>query len=558
MQTKALLSPVLLGACLNVGCGAPESVDEVGQALREADDDADHDYTIGERLDRSPYLVDREIVDETLIESLDLSELELEKAPTVFIETYDEYAIAALIDPETGEMLAEAEAYTEFEEDGGGIRRISTLKLNEELLKVDIEVQFQVDPRLRLLLCDEVVWNRNDAGAGSLRQAVADVRNGGSVCFDPIEFETKTPLVLHSEILVAKNISFLGSTAGGVVIHSDGSERVFNLGAATDTVMRELSLAKGEANEGGLIKNRGTLSMRECATDDGDAQRGGAIFSDGGIVFLWDSVMETSEADQGGAVYCDDCRLYVDDTRVAGHTAGAGGAFYSDRGTVVIRNGSIVTQNYADEGGGLYAHSPGGVTGVLEIHGASYHYNLAQRGAGVFMEGGRLSVAADPFSSFPGAALSGNHAFQHGGGVYVDGGFVDVASSGSIRGNMSGSHGAGIYNAGQVSVVGQGEISNNEASGRGAGIYNIGSVDLYGTARIKDNQTDTDGGGVYNAGTMIHWDHGVRVMGNHARGRGGGIYNTDATNLQALVQMQVVNNTDDDPNTSNGNVYNAP
>ena len=545
MHTKAFLSPVLLGACLSIACGVSESTDEVGHSAREGDDEGGHDHTIGERLDRSPYLVDRKIIDETLIESLELSELELEKAPTVFIETYDEFAIASLIDPESGETLAEAEAYAEFEEDGGGIRRISTLKLNEELLKVDLEVQLQVDPRLRLLLCDEVVWNRNDQGAGSLRQAVADVRNGGSVCFDPVEFETKTPLVLHSEILVAKDISFLGSTAGGVVIHSDGSERLFNLGSATDTVMREISLAKGDANDGGLIKNRGTLSMRECATEDGNAQRGGAIYSDGGIVFLWDSVMEMSEADQGGAVYCDDCRLYVDDTRVAGHTAGAGGAFYSDRGTVIIRNGSIVTQNYADEGGGLYAHSPGGVTGVLEVHGASYHYNLAQRGAGVFMAGGRLTVAADPFSTFPSAAISGNHAFQQGGGVYVDGGFVDVESSGSIRGNMAGSHGAGIYNAGQVEVVGQGEISNNHASGRGGGIYNVGSVDLYDTARIEDNETDTHGGGVYNAGSMIHWDHGVRVTGNHADGDGGGIYNTSAQNLQALVQMQVVGNTND-------------
>lgn len=197
-------------------------------------------------------------------------------------------------------------------------------------------------------------------------------------------------------------------------------------------------------------KHESDVHGRRRAWTRTTTQRGGAIFSDGGMVFLRDRVMETSEADQGGAVYCDDCRLYVDDTRVASHTAGAGGAFYSDRGTVIIRNG----------------------------------------------------------------------------------------------------------NAGQVSVVGQGEISSNLASGRGAGIYNIGSVDLYGTARIKDNETDTEG--VYNVGTMIHWDHGVRVMGNHARGRGGGIYSTDATNLQALVQMQVVNNTDDDPSTPNGNVYNAP
>lgn len=552
MKMKPLHSLTVLALCMSGGCDAPATADEVGHDLRADDlDEGSEDYTVGDRLDQSPYLVEIEAGLDSWAQLLDLGALEAEESMTVFIETYGEHASARLLEPESGELLAEAEPFAEIEEDGGETRLISTLKIDPALAKGIMKVDFQPDPRARLLLCDEVVVNRNDSGPGSLRQAVADVRNGGSVCFDPIEFDSKAPLVLHSEILVAKDITFLGSTADGVVIDGDRTDRLFNLGTATNTVMRELFLGRGEAFEGGIIKNRGTLSMRECGVGEGAADRGGAIYSDEGIVYLWDSVVAGNEAGLGGAVYCDDCRLYVDDSQVSGNTAEQGGAFYSDLGTVVVRDGARVFQNSAEEGGGLYAHSPGGVTGALEIRGGSYHNNYATLGAGAFLLGGRLSVTSDPSNGTPYGAISGNISSEDGGGVYVEGGFVDVGPLASIRGNLAAGDGGGVYNLGQVSMTGHGKISNNQVGGRGGGVYNLGSVELRGDADIEDNTADGDGGGVYNDGYMVILDEPCRVRANLSGAQGGGVYNTSAGNLVALEQIQIVANAPD-------NVFDSP
>jgi len=74
------------------------------------------------------------------------------------------------------------------------------------------------------------VTNTNNAGAGSLRQAVQDAASG-----DSIRFQTglSGTIVLASEIVINKNLTIDGgNAAGGMMTISGGSAtRIFNVTA---------------------------------------------------------------------------------------------------------------------------------------------------------------------------------------------------------------------------------------------------------------------------------------------------------------------------------------
>lgn len=545
MTKIALQSTLLLIGSVALACEASDATDafdahEDSELELRASEEEPEDKSLGDRLDAMPYVLDVKALDGKWVETLDLTNFDPEKELSVFVESYGGYANVALRDPASSEVLAEAEQYAEFEEEGGESRFVSTIKIDPASLeKVELAVGVDFNPRISLLLCGEVVTSHSDSGPGSLRRALADVQNGGSICFDPITFESDTPVQLTSELLVGKDVSISATAANGAFIQGNNSERLFNLGAAREVSMRELFLSRGEASDGGLIKSRGNLFMRECAMQEGEAVRGGALYSDG-LVFLNDTAVNANEATNGGAVYCDDCRVYVDNSELKDNSAARGGAIYSDSASLEVRNGSQIYYNDAQHGGGLYVDSPGGVTGTLRVNGGSIRTNLAVRGGGVYLAGGRLTLEADPTGPGTPAAIAGNQA-EYGGGVYVDSGFLDIESLATVRANLATGNGAGVFNLGDLTMTGDAAILSNDTDGRGGGVYNGGYVYLHDRARIANNHASVYGGGVFNSGHLMIWDHPSRIELNDA-GHGGGLYNTSAASFDAL-DITIVNNT---------------
>jgi hypothetical protein len=131
----------------------------------------------------------------------------------------------------------------------------------------------------------------------------------------------------------------------------------------------------------------------------------------------------------------------------------------------------------------------------------------ADRGGGVFMEGGALTM-------FDNAAISGNSA-DCGGGVYMDGGVLTMSGNAAISGNYAVSDGGGVYVDGsgaQLLMEGaNAAISRNYADGYdlsgGGGVYVAGSdaqLLMEGeNAKISDNYSDKAGGGVNVAGDSM-------------------------------------------------------
>jgi hypothetical protein len=167
---------------------------------------------------------------------------------------------------------------------------------------------------------------------------------------------------------------------------------------------------------------------------------------------------------------------------------------------------------------------------VLRIESSVIHRNDADTGAGVAIVSGSAGAPTSDTALITGTIISDNKAID-GGGVYakIHGATVTIAE-GTVELNESSSRGGGVFaqlDDGATLMVSGSLLEHNDAS-RGAGAY--AKVFGESTLRLDqntfyDNEATSDGGGVY---AMVS-NANVEVLrsdfrSNDARGRGGGLY----------------------------------
>jgi hypothetical protein len=131
----------------------------------------------------------------------------------------------------------------------------------------------------------------------------------------------------------------------------------------------------------------------------------------------------------------------------------------NDRGTLLMKAGSLITGNvFYSNGGGVYVSSGGTVT----MSGGAVSGNTAGNG------GGGVYVSSGTFN-MNGGAISGNTAEIGGGGVAVFNGTFNM-NGGMIINNSADSLGGGVYSGGTFNMNG-GTISSNTAGNAGGGVY---------------------------------------------------------------------------------------
>ncbi len=111
-------------------------------------------------------------------------------------------------------------------------------------------------------------------------------------------------------------------------------------------------------------------------------------------------------------------------------------------------NASLIQDNQASEGGGLYADESSSTQATLRVEN-----NQAIRGGGLFLNGANSSTNAYVLPNSPsGAGIRNNLASEDGGGVFMTNGAsfeTQRTSPGQpeveLRGNRAGRHGGGLY-----------------------------------------------------------------------------------------------------------------
>ena len=330
------------------------------------------------------------------------------------------------------------------------------------------------------------VTSSADSGAGSLREALNVVNNGGTITLDGIAGQTIT---LLSPLAITRNIT-LEQGAGAVVkLSGNNAVQVLNISSAATVRLRGFTVQNGFAVEGGCIANAGRLTLEgmtlsACTAQGGldrrplprapiDA-RGGAVFNAAGATL---SVTGTS-------LFSSNRVLGGDGTNGINATETCVPILlicFSNQSTPGERGGTA-------QGGAIF--NAGTLTLVA---GASLRGNSAIGGKGG--NGGKACVCGpEP------ASVGGTGGLAQGGGLYNSGTWIPQAGS-SFVGNVAqgGIGGQGGNGNGFPSTT-----NNNQAQAGGVGgdsqggaVYlSLGNLSLPG--QFNSNTVTSGTGG--NAG----------------------------------------------------------
>ncbi len=182
------------------------------------------------------------------------------------------------------------------------------------------------------------VANGNDAGAGSLRQAIADACPGDTITFAPA---VTTVTLTSAELAIAKDLTIDGG-AGVAVARQAGSPefRIFNIAAGNTVVLDGLTISNGSAaSEGGGIFNAGTLTVVD-STVTGNASTagngGGGIANRGTLTFSNGTISNNTSAFTGGGVLqIDGGTMTLSHCLVSGNTAATDGGGLTSQSIIV-------------------------------------------------------------------------------------------------------------------------------------------------------------------------------------------------------------------------------
>jgi predicted outer membrane repeat protein len=227
-----------------------------------------------------------------------------------------------------------------------------------------------------------VVQNGNDAGAGSLREAVNTILPNGVITFAP----TVTLIDLATPIQIQKRLIINGPGTNNLIIrgpltsYGDGETRVFSVAANVSARISKLSI-----NRSG-INNDGTLFLSEVnLTQTFYNQFYGVILSTGNLTLNNSVVADGSVPFAGGGIAATAGKLVINNSYIRNNQANwrnsRGGGIYLN-GTGRINKSTIATNKTSDplnfdNGGGIYVAG-----GSLNIINTTLDANSSYSGVG--------------------------------------------------------------------------------------------------------------------------------------------------------------------------------
>ena len=224
------------------------------------------------------------------------------------------------------------------------------------------------------------VTNNADSGAGSLRQAIADVCPGGTITFN----SDYTITLTSGELAIGKDVTIDGQT-NNVAVSGNNASRVFNITSGNVT-LNKLTIANGNASgsSGGGILNSGTLTVTN-------------------------STISGNLADDGGGMYNNSSSPTLTNVTFSGNSAtyGPGGGMYNNSSSPTLTNVTFSGNSATQVGGGMFNQSSSNPT----LTNVTFSGNSAYSGGGMYNW-----VSSSP--TLTNVTFSGNSATNAGGGMY--------------------------------------------------------------------------------------------------------------------------------------------
>ena len=363
--------------------------------------------------------------------------------------------------------------------------------------------------------CNITVSNTNDDGAGSLRQAIRDICDGGNINFSLNPLVTIT-LVSDELYISDKSLTITGPGVAQLTVSGNHNFRILNIASNAALTLTNLTMRDGTATSGGGgIYNQGMLRLNEIQLYNNAATYGGGVYVDnGGSVTLIETLVYSNSAvTHGGGIYIhDDGGATLNGGEISRNSAESGGGIYN-RGTLSLSKTQLQSNTATGTsdgtgGGGVF------VVGRALLLSPSLYNNSGYQGGGVFVAG---------YATLRETQLYSNSAIYAGGGIHVHTSGRALLSLGEVSGNTGGIYGGGVSAVGYVTLNSTLVHHNSAASGGGVYIY-AGGATLTG-AHVYSNSTGSNGGGVYfNSAAASMTLNETHVYSNSSGHSGGGIY----------------------------------
>ena len=278
----------------------------------------------------------------------------------------------------------------------------------------------------------ETVQNLNDSGAGSLRQAIADVDSGGTITF---KAGLEGTIVLESQLDIDKSLTIESPSPDAIRLDGQSEYRHFAIGFVTpnvDVAISGLKLWRGySSSDGGSIASsvEGSLELSDLvfrsnvSDDDGGALKLG-YSSSGGDVTLDNITATQSAADSdGGVIFADtNGKLTISDSLFQKNSAyGYAGFLYltpsTAGGDVSITNTEVINNVSSDDyAGGVYFDDN---TGNVTMENNLWARNSAYSGYGGAIYND--TETTDHTFTDTGSTYLSNFSADYGGVIYSDG-----------------------------------------------------------------------------------------------------------------------------------------
>lgn len=334
------------------------------------------------------------------------------------------------------------------------------------------------------------VTNLNDAGPGSLRDAIAQANAAGGA--DAITFQSDLTgtIAVGPEMAVTDDLEIRGPGSETVTLDGGGSERIVGVTSAGEVSISGLAFTNG--NAGGF---------------------------------------------DGGAIYVDDTSTELDDVVVTGSTAFRGGGAFFRTNDFAVANSRFTGNTAAYSGGGVAGYGSAGAASIDAIsitRSAITGNRAAYTGGGISLYNSYVDVLVDSVTVADNAVTVGGVSnYENGGGIWFEDtydGHSTTLSNSTVTGNSTPDNGGGVSFGGKfygpTSVVNS-TIAGNRSADAGGGIQ---FGDIANTSFALVDST---------------------VTGNHAV-RGGGVFRGDITGALTDSSLDVSSSVVDGNSATGG------
>lgn len=266
-----------------------------------------------------------------------------------------------------------------------------------------------------------------DSGAGSLRQAIADVCPGGTIKFHP-SLAGKI-IRLQSTLFLYKDLTIDGSALNSKIrISGTGKVTVFQVPLGFSATLKSLIITQGNSeNEAGGIQNGGTLNIVNSIISWNQGGFGGGIQNLGKLSFT-NSTAVSNTASEGAGIY-NAGTLIISNSTFSGNAAGRGGAIAST-GSVDIWNSTFFGNSSDNEGGAILSY------GLLSVTNSTFSNNSAATlGGGIYLGKGAFSLVNTILAN----SLSGTDCYREPNNVTLGSNIKNLIEKNASSPNACGS-----------------------------------------------------------------------------------------------------------------------